>query len=144
MARKKAKKTYRKKRRVGAIGGSNLTSVAGIVAGAIVGKMVVNKVLPNIDTKIKNAGVIAIGAFLMPRLLKGELGKALGNGMIAVGGAGLVGEFIPAIGQVDTIDFPVMVGEVPDNLSVVAGDDVMAGDDLQVLAGMDEDEDNNF
>lgn len=145
MARKKrAKKTsYRRKRKVGAIGGSNLTSIAGIVAGAIAGKLVVNKFLPNVNTKIKNAGVIALGAFLMPRLLKGELGKALGNGMIAVGGAGLVGEFVPGIGEVDTIDFPVMVGEVPDNLSVVAGDDVMAGDDISVLAGMNDDDDND-
>jgi len=143
MAKRRKKKTsYRRKRRVGAIGGSNLTSIAGIVAGAIAGKLVANKFLPNVDSKIKNAGVVALGAFLMPKLLKGDLGKALGNGMIAVGGAGLIGEFIPAIGAVDTIDFPVMVGEVPDNLSVVAGDDVMAGDDVSVLAGMEDDDDD--
>lgn len=140
--RRKAKKTsYRRKRRVGAIGGSNLTSIAGIVAGAVAARMVVNKVLPNLDTKIKNAGVLALGAFVMPRLLKGDLGKALGNGMVAVGGAGLLGELVPAIGNVDMIEFPVTVGEVPDNLSVIAGDDVVAGDDLSVMAGMDEDDD---
>jgi hypothetical protein len=38
------------------------------------------------------------------------------------------------------IEFPVTVGEVPDNISVIAGDQVMAGDDLSVMAGMDEDE----
>jgi hypothetical protein len=41
----------------------------------------------------------------------------------------------------DTMTFPVTVGEIPDNISVIAGDDsVMAGDDLSVLAGMEEDE----
>lgn len=140
--RRKSKKTsYRRKRKVGAIGGSNLTSIAGIVAGAVAARLVVNKVLPNLDTKIKNAGVLALGAFVMPRLLKGDLGKALGNGMVAVGGAGLLGELVPAIGNVDMIEFPVTVGEVPDNLSVIAGDDVVAGDDLSVMAGMDEDDD---
>jgi hypothetical protein len=75
-------------------------------------------------------------------ILKGELGKAIGNGMIAAGGAGLVGGLIPALGQMDdTMTFPVTVGEIPDNISVIAGsDDVMAGDDLSVLAGMEEDE----
>lgn len=143
--RRKAKKTsYRRKRRMGAIGGSNLTSIAGIVAGAVAAKLVVKQLPDKIDDKLKNAGVLALGAFLMPKLLKGDLGKALGNGMIAVGGAGLLGQLIPAIGAVDTIDFPVMVGEVPDNLSVVAGDDVMAGDDVSVLAGMDDSDDDDY
>jgi hypothetical protein len=43
-------------------------------------------------------------------------------------------------GTEDMIEFPVSVGEVADNLSVIAGDyDVMAGDDLSVIAG-EEDE----
>jgi hypothetical protein len=97
--------------------------------------------LPNVDERIKNAGVVVLGAAVFPRLIKGELGKAIGNGMVAAGGAGLVGSFIPALGQADDmIEFPVTVGEVPDNLSVIAGDEVMAGDDLSVMAGMDEDE----
>lgn len=138
--RKKSLKTYRR-RRIGSTRGSNLTSIAGIVGGAIVARMVVNRVMPNLDSRIKNAGVVAIGALLMPKVLKGEMGKAIGNGMIAVGGAGLVADFIPAIGAVDSLEFPVTVGEVPDNLSVIAGDDVMAGDDISVLAGMEDDDD---
>jgi hypothetical protein len=53
-----------------------------------------------------------------------------------------VGGIIPALGAMDdTMTFPVTVGEIPDNISVIAGDDtVMAGDDLSVLAGMEEDE----
>jgi hypothetical protein len=139
MARRKRKTSRRKssRRRMGAVGKATL----GIIAGAIAGRLVAKKLLPNVDERIKNAGVVVLGAAVFPRLIKGELGKAIGNGMVAAGGAGLVGAFIPALGQADDmIEFPVTVGEIPDNLSVIAGDEVMAGDDLSVMAGMDEDE----
>lgn len=144
MARRKRKTTRRRRggRRMGNPAGM-IQSALGIVAGAVVGKLVATKLLPAVDQRIKNAGVLVLGAAVFPRLIKGDLGKAIGAGMIAVGGQGLVGSFIPAIGAMDdTMEFPVTVGEVPDNLSVIAGDDqVMAGDDISVLAGMDEDED---
>jgi hypothetical protein len=143
MARRKRKTSRRKssRRRMGAVGKANIQATLGIIAGAIAGRLVAKKLLPNVDERIKNAGVVVLGAAVFPRLIKGELGKAIGNGMVAAGGAGLVGSFIPALGQADDmIEFPVTVGEVPDNLSVIAGDEVMAGDDLSVMAGMDEDE----
>ena len=144
MARRKRKTTRRRSsgRRMGSPAGM-IQSALGIVAGAVVGKLVATKLLPAVDQRIKNAGVLVLGAAVFPRLIKGDLGKAIGAGMIAVGGQGLVGSFIPAIGAMDdTMEFPVTVGEVPDNLSVIAGDDtVLAGDDLSVLAGFDEDED---
>ena len=124
---------------MGAIGKAGIGQALGIVAGAVIGKKVAG-MLPIGDERIKNAAVLAIGV-VFPTILKGDLGKALGNGMIAAGGAGLVGNLVPALGAVDTMEFPVTVGEVPDNLSVIAGDDVMAGDDLAVLAGYEEDED---
>jgi len=144
MARRKRKTTRRRRsgRRMGSPAGM-IQSALGIVAGAVVGKLVATKLLPAVDQRIKNAGVLVLGAAVFPRLIKGDLGKAIGAGMIAVGGQGLVGSFIPAIGAMDdTMEFPVTVGEIPDNLSVIAGDDtVLAGDDLSVLAGFDEDED---
>ena len=144
MARRKRKSTRRRRggRRMGSPAGM-VQSALGIIAGAVVGKLVAKKLLPAVDERIKNAGVLVLGAAVFPRLIKGDLGKAIGAGMIAVGGQGLVGSFIPAIGAMDdTMEFPVTVGEVPDNLSVIAGDDtVLAGDDLSVLAGFDEDED---
>ncbi len=143
MARRKRKTSRRKysRRRMGAVGKANIQATLGIIAGAIAGRLVAKKLLPNVDERIKNAGVIVLGTAVFPRLIKGELGKAIGNGMVAAGGAGLVGAFIPALGQADDmIEFPVTVGEVPDNISVIAGDQVMAGDDLSVMAGMDEDE----
>lgn len=121
-----------------------LTSILGIAAGAVVGRLVAKKLLPNVDEKIKNAGVVVIGSMVMPKVMKSDLGRAIGNGMIASGAVGLAGSFLPAIaGTDDMIEFPVSVGEVQDNLSVIAGDydgsSVMAGDDLSVLAGDDED-----
>lgn len=143
MARKKRKSSRRRssRRRMGAVGAANIQATLGIIAGAVAGRLVAKKLLPNVDERIKNAGVIVLGT-MFPRLLKGEMGKAVGNGMIAAGGSGLIGAFIPALGAVseDVMEFPVTVGEVPDNLSVIAGDEVMAGDDLSVMAGIEEDD----
>lgn len=146
---KRRKKTSRRKgsrRRMGAMGGANIQAALGIIAGAVAGRLVAKKLLPNVDERIKNAGVVVLGAAVFPRLVKGELGKAIGNGMIAAGGAGLVGSFVPALGATDDmIEFPVTVGEVPDNLSVIAGGgQVMAGDDLSVLAGMDTEDEEYY
>jgi hypothetical protein len=139
--RRKSTKRRAGRRRMGAIGKrANLTAALGIIAGAVIGKKVAG-FIPVGDERIKNAAVLGIG-LAFPMILKGDMGKAIGNGMIAAGGAGLVGQLIPALGQMDdTMTFPVTVGEVPDNISVIAGDDsVMAGDDLSVLAGYDEDD----
>lgn len=138
--RKKSAPRRRSRRRMGAIGGAGLQSILGVVGGAIAAKIVTARVLPNLDERIKSAGVVALGALVMPKVLKGELGKSIGAGMIAVGGSNLIANVIPGIGAMETIDFPVTVGEVPDNISVIAGDDVMAGDDLSVLAGIEEDD----
>lgn len=143
--KKKSSRRKSSRRRMGAVGGANITAALGIIAGAVAGRLVAKKLLPNIDERIKNAGVVVLGAAVFPRLIKGDLGKAIGNGMIAAGGAGLIGSFIPALGAIDdTMEFPVTVGEVTDNLSVIAGDDVMAGDDLLVMAGMDDIDDGEM
>ena len=138
--RRKSTKRRTSRRRMGAVGKANIQAALGIIAGAVIGKKVAG-FIPVGDERIKNAAVLGIG-LAFPMILKGELGKAIGNGMIAAGGAGLVGGLIPALGQMDdTMTFPVTVGEIPDNISVIAGsDDVMAGDDLSVLAGYEEDE----
>ena len=125
---------------MGAIGKADFAAAAGIIAGAVIGKKV-SQFIPIQDARIKNAAVLGIG-LAFPMLLKGDLGKAVGSGMIAAGGAGLIGQLVPQLGQMDdTMTFPVTVGEVPDTISVIAGDDdVMAGDDLSVLAGMEDDD----
>ncbi len=139
--RRKSTRRRSTRRRMGAVGKANITAALGIIAGAVIGKKVAG-FIPVGDERIKNAAVLGIG-LAFPMILKGDLGKAVGNGMIAAGGAGLVGQLVPALGQMDdTMTFPVTVGEVPDNISVIAGDDsVMAGDDVSVLAGFDEEGD---
>lgn len=127
---------------MGAVDKAAIGSTLGIVAGAVIGKKVA-QMLPIGDERIKNAAVLAVGLFF-PRLVKGDMGKAIGNGMIAAGGAGLIGKLVPQLGATDDVmDFPMSVGEIPDNISVIAGnDDVMAGDSLSVIAGdMYDDED---
>lgn len=138
--RRKSTKRRSSRRRMGAIGKAGIGQALGIVAGAVIGKKVA-QIIPFGNDTVKNAAVLAVG-IAFPMILKGDMGKAIGNGMIAAGGAGLVGGLIPALGAMDdTMTFPVTVGEIPDNISVIAGDDtVMAGDDLSVLAGMEEDE----
>ncbi len=141
MARRRKSTKRRSRRRMGAIGKkANIAAALGIIAGAVIGKKVAG-FIPVGDERIKNAAVVGIG-LAFPMILKGDIGKAIGNGMIAAGGAGLVGQLVPALGQMDdTMTFPVTVDEVPDNISVIAGDDtVLAGDDLSVLAGYDEDD----
>lgn len=149
MRRKKHSKKHHSRRRshrMGAVSGA-MTNALGIVAGAAIGRVVANKLLPNIDSKIKNAGVVALGAWGMPKLVKGAWGSSIGAGMVAAGGIGLLSDF-NVIGAIeDTLSLPLTVGKVDDPLSVIAGSDnsVMAGDyvmsgDVSVIAGMDEDE----
>ena len=148
MARRKHhKKAVHHRRRkhsgMGAAGGA-MTNILGLVAGAAVGRIVANKLLPNIDSKIKNAGVLALGAFVFPKLIKGGFGSSIGAGMVAAGGIGLLQNFNVVGAIEDTLSIPMNVGEVSENISVISGDDngVMAGD-ISVMAGMD-DEDSDY
>lgn len=139
MARRKKRSSYKRRRRsVGAIGGKGFIMEAlGLVAGAAAARVITTneKILPNITPTIKSVGVVAIGAFF-PKLIKGELGKSIGAGMIAAGGLGILQatNVLSGIGLDDTMSIPV---------EVMAGDDmsVMAGyseDNLSVIAGMEE------
>lgn len=120
---------------MGAIGKSFLMDAAGLVAGAAAARILTSsgKILPNLDAKIKSAGVIALGAFL-PKLVKGSFGKSIGDGMVAAGGIGLLQatNVLGAIDQAMEIPVSVMAG---DDLSVIAG---YGEDNLSVIAGMDE------
>ena len=148
----KKSKSRRRSSRMGAVS-PDLMNIVGLVAGAVAGRIVATKTLPNLDSKIKNAGVIALGALVFPKLIKGGLGSSIGAGMVAAGGLGVMQDF-NVIGAIeDTLSIPLTVSGVPEDISLIAGmDDVMAGDDdvmagygeddLSVLAGMDEDEDD--
>ena len=145
MARRKKhaarKHSRRRKYGMGAVRGAGIGDALTVIGGAVLGG-VVKKFVPGNDT-VKNAVVTAAGLFT-PALVKGPMGAKLGAGMVAYGGVGLVsalvdpaGKFIGAIS--DTLSIPMKVGEVTDNLSVIAGSpSVMAGDPLSVIAGYDE------
>ena len=127
--RKSKKTSVKRRRRIGATGGKGygIMDAVGLVGGAAVARLLTttDKVafLANLDPKIKNAGVVAIGYFF-PKLVKAPIGKSIGAGMIAAGGLGLL-QSTGVIGQMDDfLSLPVSV---------------MAGDDLSVIAGYNED-----
>ena len=139
MARRKKRsapsRRRKSSRRMGAIGKSFIMDAAGLVAGAAAARVLTSsgKILPNIDAKLKSAGVIALGAFF-PKLLKGSFGKAIGDGMVAAGGLGLL-QSTGVLGAIDNaMEIPVSV-MAGDDLSVIAG---YTPDNLSVIAGMDE------
>lgn len=133
--RRSAPSRRRKSRRMGAIGKSFIMDAAGLVAGAAAARVLTSsgKILPNLDAKLKSAGVIALGAFF-PKLLKGSFGKSIGDGMVAAGGLGLL-QSTGVLGAIDNaMEIPVSV-MAGDDLSVIAG---YTPDNLSVIAGMDE------
>ena len=139
MARRKKRsapsRRRKSSRRMGAIGKSFFMDALGLVAGAAAARVLTSsgKILPNIDSKIKSAGVIAIGAYF-PKLLKGSLGQSIGSGMVAAGGLGLL-QSTGVLGAIDNaMEIPVSV-MAGDDLSVIAG---YSEDNLSVIAGMDE------
>ena len=138
MARRKkrsAPSRRRKSSKMGAIGKSFIMDAAGLVAGAAAARVLTSsgKILPNLDPKLKSAGVIALGAFF-PKLLKGSFGKAIGDGMVAAGGLGLL-QSTGVLGAIDNaMEIPVSV-MAGDDLSVISG---YSEDNLSVIAGMDE------
>jgi hypothetical protein len=144
MARRKKRKatSRRRSRRMGSTGKNQVMDIAGIAAGAAIATIVTGKLFPNMNEKIKNAAVIGIGAFLMPKLVKSSIGQNLGNGMIAAGSIGLLKNF-NVIGAIsDVMDVPVTFGAIDDNIALISGtDSVMAGDELAVMSGSEEDYD---
>lgn len=138
MARRKKKAAPRRRRsgrKMGALGKSFLMDAAGLVAGAVAVRVLTSspKVLPNLDPKIKSAGLIAVGLYF-PKLVKGSIGKSIGDGMIASAGLGLL-QAANVLGAIDSaMDIPVSV-MAGDDLSVIAG---YSPDNLSVIAGMEE------
>ena len=160
MARRKTtrkKTTSRRrssKRGMGAINvQSTLMTIGGVLGGVAIAGYLNKTVHSTMNSKVQIGAPIGLGA-VMPMLLKSELGKNLGLGMIAFGGSKLLSSFGVA-GMEDTDTFQIS----GDDLSVVAGDDdvfamagddefamagdesefAMAGDEISVLAGIDED-----
>jgi len=149
MARRKTKKTPRRRtsRRMGAINTSNmLTSIGGVIAGVAAAGYLNKLALKNQSATIQAAAPIALGLAVPAFLLKSEFGRFLGAGMVAYGG----GKFLAQAGLAGTEEDAFSISG--DDLSVVAGDFAMAGDEefmggdfamagdeqISVLAGTDD------
>ena len=100
-----------------------LIGAAALGAGAVVAKVVQQKVLPMIaptaSDNIKNLSTLLVG-ILTPTIVKGSVGTGLGAGMIAVSVAGLVDPYLKSAkiitGMDDTYMGDVLMGETGDVL----------------------------
>lgn len=95
----------------------NWTDLAGVVAGAVIGKIVIAK-LPVQNNLIKNGAPIALGAYLSTR--DGDLIRGIGEGMVAMGAANLIGGIVPGISGLMT---PALNGIDPLALDGVGAED---------------------
>lgn len=135
MRRRKKRAAPARRRRsskMGALGSSFLMDAVGLIAGAGIARVLTSsgKILPMLDSKLKSAAVVVIGAYF-PKLVKGSIGQSVGSGMVAAGGLGLL-QSTGILGQIDSslqIPVSVMAG---DDLSVISG---YGQDNLAVMAG---------
>ena len=144
MARKRKKHSTRRRHHrrshMGAVG-SNVTTILSVVAGAVAGKFLQSKLSSKVNPKILAGGQIVAGMFL-PKLVKGEIMKGVGVGMIANGGVTALSEFgvLSGIGADDTT-VEYMGGS--SDFSTISGDDEMGyngSDALQTISGVSDDE----
>ena len=157
--RRSHKKKHTRRRRhhsMSGVGG-DMTNVLAMVAGAVAGRLVQNKLQDKVNPKLVAAGQIAAGIFL-PKFVKNKFVAGIGTGMIVNGGVTLASQFgvVSAIaGVVGADEYSLDYVSGTDNLSILAGDDesgdmgytdqgIMTGtDSLSVLAGDMEDMDMN-
>ncbi len=99
--RKKAKKTGSRpsRRRVSGIGDGFMPiigGIAGVAAAGMIGKALAGKV----DNKVLGLGLLAVGALVVPKMIKGPLGAGLAVGVGAAGGKTALEGFGVSIGSV--------------------------------------------
>lgn len=83
MAKRKKTNTVTRRRRVGAVGGSNVSTFAGVAVGALAARLIASKFLSTMDTKIQSAIQVGAGVFLS--MQKNPLVKGAGLGMLGAG-----------------------------------------------------------
>lgn len=131
--RGKKKSTKRRSRRVSGLPG-NLTPVLAAVGGAVAGKLLSNfaKNNFNLSPTVAGAATIAAGALLVPMIMKGPTGAALGMGVAAAGGIELATQF----GISGVSDF-YNLRTVNGVKSIAGAKQRLAGSASQSLAGVD-------
>lgn len=139
MARRKKRKVSSRRRRSRGMGavGTGMTQILGLLAGAVAGRMLRSRVLPNVDAKFKSLGEVAVGVAL-PRFVKNDFVKAMGAGMIVDGGTSALSSFgiLSGIGADDaSVEF---IGA--DDIETISGveETISGSDSIQTIAGMDD------
>ena len=109
-----------------------LIGAASLGAGAVAAKIVHSKVLPLVpldivktNTNVQNLITLGLGIFT-PVVVKSNIGKGLGAGMIAVSVAGLVSPLLATAGLAgsDTFMGDVLMGEAESGTLMGASNDI--------------------
>lgn len=149
--RKSTKKVTRRrtKRGLGAVNvGGMVMQIGGVLAGVALAGYV-NKFFftpkdgqtaSETQTTLGKYAPLALGV-ITPMVLKSDLGKNLGSGMIAYGGAKILQSAGLGADNEISIGYDNLSAVAGDGLSALAGDDdfAMAGDDDFAMAGDDDD-----
>lgn len=140
---KKRKGTKRRSTRRARISGTNdVMNVLSVAGGAVAAGFLNKLIPPTVNDKVVAAGKIALGLGL-PMLIRGKgqnAARAIGSGMIAVGSVDLLKSFGVLSGD---FDIPVINADVlsEDELEQISGlgEEVLAGNDIPVINGPDDD-----
>lgn len=101
----------------------NIANVGGLVVGAVAANYVSNtagKMLPSVG-KFGGVAPVLLGWFLMS--MKGDLIKGAGAGMVAAGGAKLIGGFMPNMSVNEELS-GVLTEDVTEDVSEVLTEDL--------------------
>lgn len=153
--RKSQKRKSSRRRRYSSMSGvgAGLTGVASMVAGAIIGRVLQNRLSSKVNPKYLAIGQIAVGT-LLPKFVKNKLVSGIGTGMVVNGGVTALSTFgvISAVSGMNDYEVDYVSGT--DQLSEIAGDDMYDGSmgviDEGTMSGTDElssiagDEDYDF
>lgn len=144
--RKKTRKSPApRRRRIGSVGSGDIMDAVAGIAGALAGRVLVNKVLKNQNDTIKGAVQVAAG-FVLPKVVKKPIVKAAGTGMIISGGLSLLNSVAPnllaGIGATDETQEVVVINGMDEigagDIAEINGMDEIGSDDISEINGMDE------
>jgi len=109
--------------------GTGMTSALSMIAGAVIGRVISNRMASKVNPKILAGGQIVLGSVL-PRFIKNKFVAGIGTGMVINGGVQALQSF-GVISAINGMGQDVQVDYLTD------GDDGMSGSaDIQEIAGV--------
>jgi hypothetical protein len=104
----------------------------GLGGGAIVASLG-NKIAPNLNPMIRGAAKIAVGALLPTLMPRQEIIEHLGDGIMTMGAAELIGKVVPGLSGLGDMDESIGDGgyitDYQYDMGAVTDDSAMSGDD---------------